>query len=139
MVVDWHNTLEKDLQVTPRNLYALEMLADRCQVLVLSYVNSSWRENQELELVSKLPQAHKLMGYQCCWKQVGQDGKVDIACDLNAIAIFDDAKCICQEAEKWGLQVYPIQTETQMHSWHYRQYACFAEAVDAFLKDNFWG
>ena len=64
VVVDWHNTLEKDLQVTPRNLYALEMLADRCQVLVLSYVNSTWKENQVLELVSKLPQAHKLMGYQ---------------------------------------------------------------------------
>ena len=87
--------------------------------------------------MAKLPQAEKLMSCQTCWLQCGEGGKAHIAYELDAFAIFDDHKGICQEADWWGIQTYPIKTKKEQRRWHYQQFATFADAVDAFLKLNF--
>lgn len=48
VVVDWHNTLEKDDDVSGDNLKMLSSLMDKCQVHILSYVQSTKRENEVL-------------------------------------------------------------------------------------------
>ena len=60
VVVNWRNTLEIQEEVSGRNSYALEMLLHKCQVVLLSFVQSAKREKKVLEDMAKLPQAEKL-------------------------------------------------------------------------------
>ena len=49
VVVDWHNTLEVDDDVGGRNAYALTLLLQRTDVVLLSYVQGRKRETKVLE------------------------------------------------------------------------------------------
>ena len=60
VVVDWHNTLEVDDDVGGRNAYALTLLLQRTDVVLLSYVQGRKRETKVLEDMKKLP--HYTMG-----------------------------------------------------------------------------
>ena len=145
VVVDWHNTVEIDNDVSGRNAYALTMLAQRARVVILSYVATKKREEEALSQMKGLP--HWKMGTlhnsRVCWRKCGLDGKTHIATDLAAVAIFDDSKEICQEALEWGLQIYPIRTKWETHKWledpQKESHSSFAEAVDSFIKYNFFG
>lgn len=54
VVVDWHNTLEVDNDVSGRNAYALTMLLQRAEVVLLSYVNTR-KSEQEVMADMKQP------------------------------------------------------------------------------------
>ena len=107
-------------------------------MLLQKYVQSAKREKKVLADMAKLPQAEKLMSYQTCWVQCGENGKAHIADELGALAIFDDHRGICEGADFWGIQTYPIMTKREQHRWHHQQFATFADAVDAFLRVNFY-
>ena len=131
VVVDWHNTLEVNNDVPGRNAYALTLLLQRADVLILSYVAPQKRHDDVLADIHGLPH----------WRTNKDGGKTDIACARKAIAIFDDCKPILQEAIHWGLQPFAIQTEWQKHQWlkePWASYSSFADAVDAFIKNNFF-
>ena len=48
VVVDWHNTLEKDDVVSQDNLAGLEKLQEHCRVILLSAVEAATRKKQVL-------------------------------------------------------------------------------------------
>ena len=145
VVVDWHNTLEVNNDVPGRNAYALTLLLQRADVLILSYVATQKRHDDVLADIHGLPhwRTNKdgKLEAMVCWRKTGESGKTDIACARKAIAIFDDCKPTLQEAIRWGLQPFAIQTEWQKHQWlkePWASYSSFADAVDAFIKNNFF-
>ena len=144
VVVDWHNTLEVNEDVSGRNSYALTLLLQRCDVLIMSYVATTKRQEAVLRDIDALPHWRTSNGKlekMVCWRKTGQSGKTDLAMARGAIGIFDDSKPICQEALQWGLQVFAIQTEWQQHDWlpqPWVPYSSFADAVDGFIKNNFY-
>ena len=145
VVVDWHNTLEVNNDVPGRNAYALTMLLARADVLILSYVGTQKRCDEVLADIHGLPhwRSNKdgKLEAMVCWRKTGESGKTDIACARKAIAIFDDCKPILQEAIHWGVQPFAIQTQWQSHQWlqePWASYSSFADAVDAFIQNNFF-
>ena len=131
--VDWHNTLEKDEDVSAENLAALTCLLQVGKVHLLSYVQSSKRESKVLKDMKSLPQYALLASTNTCWRQVGVDGKVDWACHLGCTVIFDDQPQIIKEAKKWGLHAFGIQhpkaPKERGHIWD-----SFADAVLDYLE-----
>ena len=145
VVVDWHNTLEVNNDVPGRNAYALTMLLAKADVLILSYVATQKRHDDVLADIHGLPHWRTIkdgkLEAMVCWRKTGESGKTDIACARKAIAIFDDCKPILQEAIHWGVQPFAIQTEWQKHQWlkePWASYSSFADAVDAFIQNNFF-
>ena len=137
VIVDWHQTLENNDAISNRDLHALELLASRCRVCILSYVASDTRAEKVMEDIHTLVPFHEqLFGKEVCWAQVGHRGKCHIACEMDAMAIFDDNRKICQECMQWGLDVYPIRTQNQPHKWILAEgsFGTFAEAVDKFFS-----
>lgn len=137
VIVDWHQTLENNDAISDRDLHALELLASRCRVCILSYVASDTRAEKVMEDIHTLVPFHEqLFGKEVCWAQVGHRGKCHIACEMDAMAIFDDNRKICQECMQWGLDVYPIRTQNQPHKWILAEdsFGTFAEAVDKFFS-----
>ena len=136
VIVDWHNTMEVGQGIPGRNIYALQMLLTKVDVVILSYVQSEWRAEKVINDINKLPCADKLLGKEVCWQQTGEDGKCHMACNWKAKAIFDDSVQICKECLDWNIAVYPINTHHQRHAWIGGGFDTFADAVDAFLKHN---
>lgn len=134
VVVDWHNTLEKDDDVSGDNLKMLSSLMEKCQVHILSYVQSTKRENEVLANMWRLPQRPNLHGMSTTWVQTGRGGKCDLAWRQGAIAIFDDSPAIIKECKEWGLEVYAIQTRKEAHAYLGKGevFATFADAARAF-------
>ena len=138
-IVDWHQILENNDAISERDLHALELLASRCRVCILSYVACERRAEKVLEDIQTLVPFHEqLFGKEVCWAQVGHRGKCHIACDMDAMAIFDDNRKNCQECMEWGLDVYPIRTQHQPHKWILAEnsFGTFAEAVGKFFSQN---
>ena len=134
VLVDWHHTLEFHGHVSDDDLFALEKLLSKAEVIILSYVASQGRAKKVPEEIEDLiPFHHKLLGKEICWKKVGNHGKVALAYNWGATAIFDDNVDICKEASAWNLEYYPIEG-WGWHSWCGGGYASFAKAVDAYLK-----
>ena len=129
--VDWHNTLEKDDDVSADNMAALTCLLQVAKVHLISYVASEKRKKQVLKDMKLLPQYDHLTSCHAIWEQVGQDGKVDWACHLGCIVIFDDQPQIIKEAKTWGLDAYGIEHPKAKHSGLY--WATFADAVLDYL------
>ena len=121
--VDWHNTLEKDDDVSADNMAALTCLLQVAKVHLISFVGSGSRKKQVLKDMKMLPQYDKLSTSMAIFNQLGEDGKVDWACHLGCTVIFDDQPEIIKEAKQWGLDAYG-----KGQFW-----ATFAEAVLDYL------
>ena len=132
VVVDWHNTLEKDDVVSQDNLTGLEKLQEHCRVILLSAVDTVSRKKQVLvDMDAMIPDhihQHGL-GKEICWKKCGEGGKADLAWQWDAVAIFDDNWQICQECEAWGIDAYQVSQKKAAKG----AFPTFWKAVDAFL------
>ena len=139
VIVDWHETLEKGDKVSWANSKALTKLLEKADVHLLSWVGSKKRELKVVQDMSALAQVDQLTAMTTCYKKTGEGGKVDYACEVGACAIFDDCREIIQEGLRWNLQVYPIRTHHQQHTYldEDSSYYTFAQAVDSFLAWNF--
>ena len=137
VVVDWHNTLEKGNAVPEKNLKALETLMLLAEVHIISWVGSQARYEATLEQIEDLLPAEtlkKVSSYQCIWQMLGQDGKIDWACWLEAEAIFDDQPDVIKEGAQWGVKGYPIRAWGKDHTGE--AFWSFADAVDQFVLDQ---
>lgn len=135
VVVDWHEVLEVDEHVSKENLQALDLLLEKVEVILLSYVVQASRVARLAQDIKQmLPQHGRLFGKEVCYAKTGEKGKCALACRWQAIAIFDDNRSICQESLDWGLQIYPIRSRHQDHRWIGASYSTFAEAVLKFLS-----
>ena len=141
VMVDWHHTLEVKGAVSSENKEALMALFEYSwEILLCSYVNSTWRQRQvldEMEALEKEIQqdcpAFKFLGKETVRYQCGPNGKADHAWKSERAAIFDDNVNVLRENLAWGIQPYPICTPWEWHDWTDHNYLSFAEAVDAFL------
>ena len=133
VVVDWHNTLEKDDVVSQENIKSLEKLLEHCQVVLLSAVDTAKRRKQVLhDMETMLPShIHQNLGKETCWKKCGPGGKADLCWLWEAIAIFDDNWHICQECEAWEIDAYQVTYKHPARG----SFPTFVEAVNAFLVD----
>lgn len=138
VVVDWHEVLEVDEVVSKENLQALDLLLEKVEVILLSYVVQASRVARLAQDIKQmLPQHGRLFGKEVCYAKTGPKGKCALACQWQAIAIFDDNRSICKESLDWGLQIYPIRSRHQDHKWiGGASYSTFAEAVLKFLECN---
>ena len=91
MVVDWHNTIEKQNRVSFQNEKALNKLMDYADVHILSYVETQWRENEVHKQVSPRTRS-KLKGVHCCYERVGPHGK------LGCRKLFLQVACLWERA-----------------------------------------
>ena len=113
-IVDWHLTLvQDDGTIDGRDLHALELLASKRDVMILSYVASSKRAHAVPREVEELVPSRKKLEVQVCWERTGEEGKCAIAWEEHAHAVFDDNRWIMEECAEWGLEFYPIQTKHQ--------------------------
>ena len=134
VVVDWHNTLEKDDVVSQDNLAGLEKLQEHCRVILLSAVDTVSRKKQVLVDMDAMIPDHihqQGLGKETCWKKCGEGGKADLAWQWDAVAIFDDNWHICQECEAWGIDAYQVSQKKAAKG----AFPTFWKAVDAFR----WG
>ena len=132
VVVDWHNTLEKDDVVSQDNLAGLEKLQEHCRVILLSAVDTVSRKKQVLVGMDAMIPDHihqQGLGKETCWKKCGEGGKADLAWQWDAVAIFDDNWHICQECEAWGIDAYQVSQKKAAKG----AFPTFWKAVDAFL------
>jgi len=130
VVVDWHNTLEKDDVVSQDNLAGLEKLQEHCRVILLSAVDTVSRKKQVLvDMDAMIPDHIHQLGKETCWKKCGEGGKADLAWQWDAVAIFDDNWHICQECEAWGIDAYQVSQKKAAKG----AFPTFWKAVDAFL------
>ena len=132
VVVDWHNTLEKDDVVSQDNLAGLEKLQEHCRVILLSAVDTAFRKRQVLVDMDAMIPDHihqQGLGKETCWKKCGEGGKADLAWQWDAVAIFDDNWHICQECEAWGIDAYQVSQKKAAKG----AFPTFWKAVDAFL------
>lgn len=77
MVVDWHHTMEAGNRVTSENMVALGKLLDSCQVHILSYVETRWREGQvQRQVRDLLPEElwERLQGVHCTYSRTQKMG-----------------------------------------------------------------
>ena len=134
--VDWHNTLQAwgNNQVPPYNLSALEKLLDKgFKVTILSFCFEK-REAEVMENARALRCADRLEHIECCRGKVGPLGKTWLFLAWGITAVFDDNPQILQESLGKGLDVYPICTRHEHHTWFKgRPHQTFASAVEAFL------
>ena len=130
VLLDWHNTLEKDEVVSQENIKSLEKLLEHCQVVLLSAVDTAKRRKQVLH--DMLPShIHQNLGKEVCWKKCGPGGKADLCWLWEATAIFDDNLQICQECEAWEIDAYQVSYKHPAKG----SFPTFVEAVNAFLVD----
>ena len=135
--MDWHNTLEKGNKVPEKHLKALETLMLLAEVHIISWVGSQARYDATLEQIEDLLPAEtlkKVSSYQCIWTMLGQDGKIDWSCWLEAEAIFDDQPDVIKEGAQWGVKGYPIRAWGKDHTGE--AFWPFADAVDQFVLDQ---
>ena len=138
VVVDWHNTLEKGDSVTNRTIRSLAKLVLAAEVHILSYVGTEKMKRRTLNQIRDLipqPVMAKVITYKTCWNQVGEGGKVDIACSLQAWSIFDDKAHIIKEAKQWGLETYPMEPGGP-YKHHPPGFGDFTQAVDQWMEDH---
>lgn len=136
VVVDWHNTLEKDGVIPAANQYALDRLLEKAEVFVLSWVGSNWRRNQTLHEMRTCRHYEAFSATETTHERSGRFGKAAWAHWWHCDAIFDDNNEVILDAEFQNLEVYAIQTK---HEKHVNLRACdvfrsFPEAVDAYLQ-----
>ena len=82
VVVDWHNTLEKDDEVPQHNFEALVDLLGKAEVHLLSYVKNEVRKKAVLLDMKKVRQSlekDKPQGLDVVWHMTGKGGKCDVA------------------------------------------------------------
>ena len=123
VVVDWHNTLE-----------TLMLLAE---AHIISWVGSQRRYDSTLKQIQEeLPQEtlKKVKSYRRIYTLLGQEGKVDWACWLEAEAIFDDNADVIKQARRRGWEGYSIQAWGNSHSG--KTFWSFADAMDQWVVDQ---
>ena len=136
VVVDWHDSLEKEDQVPLLHQQALEKLMDHAEVHVLSYVASTKREIQVHQDVRDMVKAmHRLAGVHTTWSKVGWQGKAAWCKWLNAEAIFDDDEKICRECFGKGIQTFALMSGRSSHNYLPARvvFKDFPEAVDEYI------
>lgn len=127
------------MKTSSENLQALTQLLGKADVHLLSYAQSGKRENKVMQDMWRLPQRDRITAMETCWKKWGEGGKCHIAWSIGAMAIFDDDPGIIKECLDWGLEVYPIRTPRQSHSYLGKgicSYDTFADAVKAFKQNH---
>jgi hypothetical protein len=138
--VDWHNTLQAwdNNVVPPYNLTALEKLLDNgFKVTILSYCFAK-REKEVMDAAKGLRCADRLEAIECCRGKCGPLGKTWLFLAWGITGLFDDNKDVCQESLAKGLEIYPIMTSHEYHTWYRerRGYQTFASAVENFLANK---
>ena len=136
VVVDWHDSLEKEDQVPLLHQQALEKLMDHAEVHLLSYVASTKREIQVHQDVRDMVKAmHRLAGVHTTWSKVGWQGKAAWCKWLNAEAIFDDDEKICRECFGKGIQTFALMSGRSSHNYLPARvvFKDFPEAVDEYI------
>ena len=123
--VDWHNTLEKDDDVSAENLAALTCLLQVAEVHLISYAS---RKKPALKDMQRLPKYGDVASTRAIFTQLGENGKVHWAYHLGCTVIVDDQPEIIKEAREWGLDAYGIKAKHRGLFW-----ATFAEAVLDYL------
>ena len=110
VVIDWHNTLEKNNVVTAAALTGLEQLLDHCTVHILSFVQT-WSRQQAVywDTQQMLPSQvyRRLAGIHTCWQWVKY---------LGGECIFDDAPEIIDECRGAGIRCYAICSRHCQHN-----------------------
>jgi hypothetical protein len=101
MVVDWHNTIEKQNRVSFQNEKALNKLMDHADVHILSDVETQWRENEVHKQVSPRTRS-KLKGVHCCYESVGMHDKLGWCRKLHASGVIDDNNEIINDCRAGG-------------------------------------
>ena len=137
VVVDWHNSLEKEDCVPDSHQEALERLMEVAEVHVLSYVNTIWRQGQVHQDVRDQVRAmHRLGGVHTTWQKCGSQGKAAWCKYLGATAIFDDDERICVECFGKGIDTFALMSGHSHHN--YIPARCvfrdFVEAVDEYIE-----
>eukprot|EP00435_Cladocopium_sp_Y103_P061701 s645_g23.t1 len=139
IVVDWHNTIERNNRVSFANEKALNLLMDKADVVILPYVESQWRESQVHQQVRELlspSTRQKIKGVHCCYNRVGPNGKLSWCKWLSADGIMDDNNAIIQECLAGGLMAFAVMTKFCSHG-NLPADVVFddlGQAVEAFLE-----
>lgn len=133
VVVDWHNTLEKDGVIPAANQYALDRLLEKAEVFVLSW---ELDKNQTLHEMRTCRHYEAFSATETTHERSGRFGKARWAHWWHCDAIFDDNNEVILDAEAQNLEVYAIQTRNEKHV---NLRACdvfrsFPDAVDAYLQ-----
>ena len=115
VLVDWHNTLEKDGVIPVENQRALERLLEKAEVFVLSWVGSQWRKNQVMHEMQNCRFYGQLSAVETTGQKIGKFGKASYAHWWGCSAIFDDCNEIILDAEYQNLQAYAIMTWKEKH------------------------
>ena len=135
VLVDWHNTLEKDGVIPVENQRALERLLEKAEAFVLSWVGSQWRQNQVMHEMQTCRFYSQFSAIETTGQKIGKFGKASYAHWWGCSAIFDDCNEIILDAEYQNLQAYAIMTwkEKHLNLKDHQKFKDFPEAVDAYL------
>ena len=136
VVVDWHNSLEKEDTVPEAHQESLEKLIQVAEVHILSYVASRERMAQVHQDVKNMVRCKdQLAGVHTCWQKVGYEGKAAYCHWLKAEAIFDDDEKICQDCFGKGIRTFALMTGKTHHNDlpSGNVYRDFPEAVQEYL------
>jgi len=111
-------------------------------VTILSWTRDPERRAEVLKKAGELSCAHLISRVETTEIRTGEGGKVDLYKSWGIQAIFDDGYDYLQEALGEGMQIYPIRTRYENHSWwkdpEAKSFGGFAEAVEFFLRKNYW-
>ena len=136
VVVDWHNSLEKEDTVPESHQEALEQLMQVADVHILSYVGTRNRMAQVHQDVKDMVRAMaQLAGVHTCWHKTGWQGKAAYCIWLKASAIFDDDEKICTECFGKGIETYALMSGSSSHNYlpSRRVFKDFPEAVAEYI------
>ena len=141
VVVDWHNSLEKEDTVPESHQEALEQLMQVADVHILSYVGTRNRMAQVHQDVKDMVRAMaQLAGVHTCWHKTGWQGKAAYCIWLKASAIFDDDEKICTECFGKGIETYALMSGSSSHNYlpSRRVFKDFPEAVAEYIDGLTW-
>ena len=136
VVVDWHQSLEKDDTVPESHQESLEKLLQVAEVHILSYVASRSRMVQVHQDVRRMVRSQaQLAGVHTCWQKVGWDGKAAYCQWLKAEAIFDDDEKICVDCFGKGICTFALMSGKSHHNYLPARnvFKDFPEAVQEYL------
>ena len=138
VMVDYHNTLETGNKIVPSNEAALLKLMEAHQVMVCSWCGPR-RAKEVRENPEKHPWFDRLWAFRTTDERQGPGSKSSIAKAHGIAVMFDDSKDLLEDALAKGIQVYPIKSWKESHSWWQGPkgpWDTLADAVEDYLQDQ---
>ena len=129
VAIDYHQCLEIQEHVPPKNVAALHGLAaNGYQVFLVSYAGQEKQVREDLTKVQ-----FNFTGLKFTRNRCGPHGKGYWCQQMGIGHIFDDNQYILQECQLLGMEVWPIMTRWENHPWSEKKYGCLWKAVEDFL------